>query len=488
MGDFSGRENRSQVSDLRTRRITTVDRDNDASLMKKLGVSLRIPVMTGGDDLSVDLSFNEYDDFHPETIYFQSDLFQSLRTTRRELMDPDTFARTAERLTGKDAGDASHDEADPARTPSPPMADVPMPSTAGLLDQILDDATTPTTRNKKSGPPSDWDRFLGDIVGPHLVPDVQQEQDALVRSVDRSIAALMQTILHHPDFQAIESAWRALRFVVRHLNTGEHLQIQILDLTKAELADQLTGTENLEDSPLYKKLADAAQTSAGQPPWSLLAGIYTFEETKAEAITLARAGALGQMLGAPFIAAADATLIGCKAIHETPDPADWNLQPAAADANAWQVVQTLPEASWVGLIFPRLLIRLPYGVDSDPVDAFEFEEISEPANHEHYLWANAVFALVVMLGRSFSANGWDLLSQLNNRVDGLPLHLAKEDGESFVKPCTEALFSERAVLRIIERGVMPLAGHKDQGLSQLMRFQSLALPPHPLQGRWNPAT
>ena len=54
------------------------------------------------------------------------------------------------------------------------------------------------------------------------------------RANKNSASNLMRGILHHPSFQAIEAAWRALLMLVRDLDeTG--LELYLIDLTLPEL-------------------------------------------------------------------------------------------------------------------------------------------------------------------------------------------------------------------------------------------------------------
>lgn len=488
MGDFSGRANRGLAtdgSDIINRRLYAVDRDCDDAVMEKMGTAVHIPSSGSGSPM-VALNFAELDDFHPEQMYYHSPLFKTLKETRRKLLNPDTFAETAARFTQTpqaEARETAAGEGTGDRKP-PVLPDIESPS--GLLDQILDAGSDMSAgpADMQPRPASDWDRFLDDLVRPYLVPDIENAQDELVGSVDRAIAGTMNSILHHPDFQAVEANWRALRWILRRLETGEHLRVFLLDLTQAELAASLTGHENLADCAVVEKLAMAGQENSGQTPWSLIAGLYTFEKTKSDAVILARAGAMGQMLNAPFIAAAGASVIGCPNIAESPDPRGWTTQPPPEDEKAWRVVRGLPEAGWVGLVMPRMIIRLPYGEDSDPVDVFDFEEMSGKPSHNHYLWASPVFAAALVLGNSFSRSGWQFSRDLDNRIDGLPLHLVRRDGETSIQPCCEVLLSDRALSAMIDAGVMPLVSYRDQDRAALVRLQSISQMEPLLRGRW----
>ena len=204
-----------------------------------------------------------------------------------------------------------------------------------------------------------------------------------------------------------------------------------------------------------------------------------------DAILLARLGALGQMLGAPVVAGADAGFVGCPSFFEFPDPSDWTTKINPADRRAWDVLRTLPEAAWIGLALPRFMIRLPYGENTDPVDAFYFEEMLDPAAHEHYLWATRP-----LHWSWFSAERLPGMAGIGPRGSsipwtGCPFICLPPGTNRATKPCAEAFLSQRGIEKIIQGGFMPLASYKDQGRIQLVRFQSIAEPLTQLSGRWN---
>ncbi|BBO73300.1 hypothetical protein DSCW_07170 [Desulfosarcina widdelii] len=487
MGDFSGQANRggeTDGSDIDRRRLYRVDRDSDDSVMDKMGVALRLQ-WAGGQTPPVELVFEELDDFHPEQIFYRVPIFKALKKSRRKLLDPETAAEIVGRISQEKALSPETQDPVPSPTPDADKVDFSGETTAGLLDQVLDASSPAPAANGRSKSQTDWDRFLGAIVGPHLVPDIGDEQDAMVAAIDRSISETMRRILHHQDFQAVESVWRALRFCLRRLETDDTLSVYLLDATQVEVASDLTANEDLRDTALYKRLSSAVLADSNQAPWSLLAGLYTFSRKKADTVTLARLGAMGQILGAPFVGAGEGGLVGATSFADNPDPSDWKLEGDLNDEKTWRVLRTLPEATWVGLAIPRFIIRWPYGEKTDPVDAFDFEEIIEPAHHEDYLWANPVFALIQVFGRTFTHHGWDWSRGLVAGIDDLPLILVSDGEEKAVKPCTETFLSERALEILVANGLMPLVAFKDAGQVRLARFQSIAEPLHRLSGRWS---
>jgi type VI secretion system protein ImpC len=106
------------------------------------------------------------------------------------------------------------------------------------------------------------------------------------------------------------------------------------------------------------------------------------------------------------------------------------------------------------------------------------------AKHERYLWANPAFAVTYLLAQAFSQSGWDLRPGEVQEIDGLPLHIYQQHGETQIKPCAEVLMTVAAAERIIDRGPMPLITMKGTDTVRLGMFQSLASPPTSLAGRW----
>jgi type VI secretion system protein ImpC len=306
----------------------------------------------------------------------------------------------------------------------------------------------------------------------------------LEATLNTAAAELMRIILHHPKFQALEAAWRGLDFLVSRLETDAQLKLYLLDLSKTELAADLNDINDLRTAGLYKLLVEQTVETSGGDPWSVIAGNFTFERTREDAELLGRMAKIAAAAGAPFIAAAHPNLLGCKSLAETSDPADWQPTADQAGDETWQALPNLPEAAYLGLALPRFLLRLPYGANTDPLEQFDFEEMTGDHMHECYLWGNPCFVCTYLLGRTFSADGWDMRPGAGQDVSGLPLHVYAETAETRIKPCAEVVLTERAAEIILNKAIMLLLSFRDQDIIRLVRFQSLALPPKPLAGRW----
>lgn len=484
LGDFSGRANRGifEPGTVADQRPLSVDRDNLDEVMARLGVEIRLSI-AGNDSPPALIRFVELEDFHPDRIFERVEVFQALRDIRKKLDDPRTFASAADRVRSWTGADTVPESSEPLSEQQTPQPEISGLTTGDLLEQMLEQAESKSPDTGALLDSSEWDSFLHKIVKPHLVPAEDPHQTELVASVDAAIANLMRTILHHPDFQAVESAWRAVHFLVSRLETNAELKLYLIDISKAELAADLGAAEDLRSTGIYRLLVEQTIETPGGEPWAVLAGNYTFELDDIE--LLGRMAGIAKAAGAPFISAAGTHLLGCESLAETPDPDDWRWKPDTEDGPGWKELRRIPEASYLGLALPRFLLRLPYGEDTDPVERFDFEEMPLVPDHDDYLWGNPAFACVYLLARAFSHYGWNLRPDVIRDIEGLPLHIYKEHGESRVKPCAEIVFTERAVERILDCGIMPLLSFKDQDTIRPARFQSLADPPTNLAGRWN---
>jgi type VI secretion system protein ImpC len=481
-GDFSGRTNRGIIDPaLYNRRPLLVDRDNLDDVLAKLKVKIKLPIL-GKESSLVTIGFSELDDFHPDRLFERLEVFEALRETRKGIKNPSTFAALAKQLK---RADKPSESGTPPKDVENSIESISGQTTGDLLDQVLEETREKAPETESSRATSEWDNFLNQIVTPHLVPDIEAKQTEMLDAVDAATSELMQRILHHTDFQAIEAGWRGVHFLVSGLETGAELRLYLLDISKAELAADLGSKEDLRSTGIYKLLAEQTVETFGVEPWAVLAGDYPFDHSHEDAELLGRIAKIAKAAGAPFITAANDNVLGCESLAETPNPDDWQRPTDTKKSQAWEALRKLPDAAYLGLALPRFMLRLPYGADTDPAEQFEFEEMPSEPDHNDYLWGNPCFACVYLLAQSFTHHGWNLRPGIIQDIEGLPLYIHKEEGKSRVKPCAEVVLTERAAEIILDKGLMPLLCFRNQDRIRLARFQSIADPLTSMAGRWS---
>jgi len=467
IGDFSGRENRHVANPLTGRHPISIDVDNFDKMLGTFGVELKLSD-SGEAGKSIDLSFTKLEDFHPDRLFERIGAFAAMRHLRTRLLNSATFEAAARELGGATTNGLS------ASSSSPPSPSTEAESESETLQRLLGKEKGPTQPTAQTTGGVDVNAFIKNIIAPHVVPNTKPQQAVLVAAVDDGISKQMRGILHHADFQALESAWRGLDFLVRNLELNESLQVYVLDATREELRQDLAA-DDLSHTAAYTSLVEQTVGTRGGQPWAVLVGNYTFDQTRADADWLARMGAIAEQAGAPFIATASSRFL---------DAGNAGCTMSDADKDAWESLRRLPQAAWIGLALPRFLLRLPYGKTTDGIDKFDFEENPVPPKHDCYLWGNPALGCACLLGQSFGQSGWEFSPEDNLELEGLPLHVYKESGESKMTPCAEVWLSDADYEGLLDCGLMPFFSIRGRDAVRLARFQAVSTPAAALCGRW----
>jgi type VI secretion system protein ImpC len=430
IGDFSGRPV-AERAPLSSRPTHKVDVDTLDAIMQRLGPRLRMP--------AGEITFQRIDDFHPDALFARVELFQALRHARTNPPARNTAASNDDlgRLLGK-----------PAEPPAAPVAATTAAAgTAGI------------------------DALIRNIVAPHIIKDTSTETNAYLAAVDAATAAEMRTVLHDPAFQALESAWRGVQWLTSSLELDGPLQLHLLDVPREELlADVIAAQGKLAQTGLYGALVDRWRNVPGGEGWSMLAALFDLGPSTADVGLLAALALIASNAGGPLLAGAEPSLAG--------DDAS-----AKADASAfadWTALRRSEAAPWIGLAAPRVLLRMPYGRASDPIEAFAFEEcVGEPGRNE-LLWGNGALAAALLIGRAFNERGWDMEPGDEREIGDLPAYTYTRDGERHMQPCAERVLTESQIDSMIKGGLIPITSRRDRNAVVAIRFQSISDPPAPL--------
>jgi type VI secretion system protein ImpC len=490
IGDFSGRSIAEGAADeerVLDRPIVRVDVDNFADVLRRCAPCARIAAPGGGAPL--ELEIRALDDFRPEALYRRLAVFEPFREIRRRLLEPSTFAAAAAELQARLGGPLADAGAAGPEAGAEAGADAgPAESDAEAIERLLGKPAKVASDARSAGAErarATVSELIRRAVGPQASAEQPRHRDVYLRTLDDAVSAHLRALLHAPAFQALEASWLSLHHLVSSLETGEGLQIHLLDASKESLAADLASADgDLKASGLYRLLVErtGAATPGGEP-WSLLIGSYFFGQAPTDLGLLTALGLVAAGAGGPFLAAASPALLGCRSIVETPDPVDWAPLQAEAEA-AWTALRQSPIARWLGLALPRVLLRLPYGPEAEPVEGIAFDELAGERRHADYLWGNPAFVCALLIGQAYAARGWAMAPGDILDLDDLPAHVYTADGEKQLQACAEGYLSERTATAILDRGIMPLLSFKGRNSIRLARFQSIASPPAPLIGSW----
>jgi type VI secretion system protein ImpC len=286
--------------------------------------------------------------------------------------------------------------------------------------------------------------------------------DEFIAGIDQKLSVQMDAILHHPQVQKLESAWRSLKFLVDRTDFRENIKIEVLNVTKDELLEDFEDAPEIPKSGLYKIAYTAEYGQFGGQPYGNVVANYDFGPGPQDIKLLQYVAAVAAMSHAPFIAAAGPRFFGVDSFQELPNLKDLRSIFEGPQYTKWQSFRESEDARYVALTTPRFLLRLPYGEQTQPIKAFNYEEkVSD--SHERYLWGNTAFAFASRLTDSFAKYRWcsNIIGPMGGgTVEDLPLHQFESMGAIQTKIPTEVLISERREYELAEEGFVALTMRK----------------------------
>jgi type VI secretion system protein ImpC len=312
--------------------------------------------------------------------------------------------------------------------------------------------------------------------------DVMQAIKSIIAELDQRLSAQINEIIHHPEFQKLESAWRGLHYLVNNTETDEMLKIRVMNVSKDDLRKTLKrykGT-NWDQSPIFKQVYEAEYGQFGGEPFGAIVGDYQFDHGPQDVEMLGELAKIGSAAHCPFIAGAAPSLMQMESWQELANPTDLTKIFTTPEYAAWRSLRESSDSQYLGLAMPRFLARLPYGQKTNPVDGFGFEEDTDGSDHSRYAWANAAYAMATNITRAFKEYGW--CTQIRGIESGgavanLPVHtFPTDDGGVDMKIPTEIGISDRREAELAKNGFMPLIHKKNSDFAAFIGAQSLHKP------------
>ncbi len=286
--------------------------------------------------------------------------------------------------------------------------------------------------------------------------------DSLVADIDARISAQVNEILHAPEVQRLESAWRGLKYLVDQTNFRENCRVEILNATKQDLLEDFEDTPEIVKSGLYRTVYSAEYGTFGGKPYGMICANFDFGPGPQDMELLSKCASVAAMSHAPFIANAGAEFFGEESHTELPKLKDLKSLFEGPQYARWRSFRESEDARYVGLCMPRFLLRQPYGAKTTPAKTFNFEE-EVIGEHDKYLWGHSSLAFSARVADSFAKYRWcpNIIGpQSGGAVENLPLHHYEAMGEIQTKIPTECQLTERREYELSEEGFIGLTFRK----------------------------
>ena len=309
-------------------------------------------------------------------------------------------------------------------------------------------------------------------------PVNKQRVDQMLTQIDARIGKQVDVVLHNPKFQAIESSWRGLKFLVDRTDFRENTLIDLLHVTKQELLDDFEGASDITRSGLYQHVYTSGYGQFGGLPVGCMVSNYTFGPSAPDIKLLGYVASVGAMSHAPFLGAMGPEMLNLESFQELPNLKEVKDIFDGPRFTKWRGLRDSEDARYLGLTMPRFLLRQPYDPLENPVRSFEYRETVD-GNHDNYLWGNTSFALASRIVDSFARYRWcpNIIGpQSGGTVEDLPVHLYESLGQLQAKIPTEVLVSDRREFELSSEGFIPLTMRKDSDNAAFFSANSVQRP------------
>jgi type VI secretion system protein ImpC len=307
--------------------------------------------------------------------------------------------------------------------------------------------------------------------------------EEMIARLDEKLSAQMNEVLHAPEFQQLESAWRGLNYLVFNSETDATLKIRILNVGKMELYRNLKNNypgARWDQSPLFKAVYESEFGTLGGEPYGALVADFAFSHKAVDVQLLRDLSKVASASLAPLVTGADPNLLGMDSWRELMNPRDLGKLMDTPDYAAWKGLRDSVDSRYVALCMPRVLSRLPYGAKSEPVEEFAFEEDTDGNKGEKYGWMNAAYVMATNINRAYKEYGWTVRIrgvESGGEVLNLPTYtFPTDDGGVDLKCPTEISITDRREGELSKAGLISIVHRKNTDKAAFIGAQSVYKP------------
>jgi len=496
--DLSGdRDPAVEPLPLKQRKLVEIDRDSFDDVMASCAVRVSLAdvdnLLAGSGKLSGAIEFKCFGDFEPMAVVARVPALADVYAQRGRLRGFQAKAETSDAVSrlvelsvntepdpaneGKTLGSKLRDDLQAAFDPDKPESWGEVPeneSLTALLDAMLrpEDRQDP---DKLAHAKSLTGQFYKDVLIP-LAPDNKLVSgklvDIKVAAIDQAMGVQLDAVLHCPGFQTVESAWRGLHYLVFRAETGKSLKLRVMNVTKAELLKEMEKAPEFDQSHIFKLIYEAEYGTYGGTPYSLLVGDYEFGRGGPDQKLLGFLAQIAAAAHAPFIAGAYAQLFDLATFEDLARPRDLSKIFEGVELAEWSAFRDNEDSRYVTLALPRVLLRVPYGENTAPVDGIAYEEnvtligaeqdpnAPGPRDGRKFLWGNAAYVLAERIVNAFSVYSWTAAIRGvkgGGLVDGLPVYTyPTAEGDTTMTCPTQVTITDRREKELNDLGFMAI--------------------------------
>ncbi len=303
--------------------------------------------------------------------------------------------------------------------------------------------------------------------------------DGHIAALDDQISRQLDAVMHHPDFQRVESTWRGVKSLIDQTDFRQNVRIELLDISKDHLVQDFEDAPEIVQSGLYTQTYIQEYDTPGGEPIAAAISNYEFDRSPQDIALLRNISKVAAAAHMPFIGSVGPEFFGKENMEDVAAIKDIANYFDRAEYIKWKAFRDSDDSRYIGLTMPRVLGRLPYGPDTVPVRSFNYVEQVKGPDHDRYLWTNASFAFAANMVKSFIKNGWCVQirgPQAGGAVTNLPIHLYDLGTGNQVKIPSEVMIPETREFEFANLGFIPLSYYKNRDYSCFFSANSAQKP------------
>lgn len=339
----------------------------------------------------------------------------------------------------------------------------PSKPTTTLLNQILVQARLAPAPQQQPYGISLLNNFMDQVAAPTGIKPGQDPMafmQARIAQIDQALGAQLDVILHTPALQKLEGSWRGLNYLVMNTETGTQLKLRLMNISREELATDLEKAIEFDQSAMFKKIYSEEYGTFGGSPYSCLVADFEFGSLPPDVALMDKIANLASAALTPTLAAASPQMFDLQNFTELGNPRDLSMIFEGADKIQWESFREKEEARYLSLFLPHVLMRLPYGPNTLPVEGLNYTETVDPKTLSTFVWGNPAYMMAQRITNAFFLYGWTAAIrgvEGGGLVEDLPTYtFTTTDGDIAVKCPTEIAVTDRRENELSELGFIAL--------------------------------
>lgn len=246
-----------------------------------------------------------------------------------------------------------------------------------------------------------------------LIKLLNEAKAELEKRISRQLAA----VVHAPELLKLEGSWRGLHHMVKEAPDDPKIRFDVLNVSRKELADDLTKAMNFDKSQLWRKVFEARIGMYAGTPMATMVCDFEFSHSPEDVAMLDALASIGKGSHCPVLTAASAAIFKMDSFEEL-DKADRFTRIFTANASeyaAWNTFRDSPNSNFVAMTMPRFLSRHVYGTKgvtkkADGLEGFdEFEYNADGSldgvDASQLCWSNAAYLAASNIVNAFYQHG-----------------------------------------------------------------------------------